>query len=263
MFDLYPLALTLSQLAEVRTSEYKLEQYYRVLDFTRLVEDDEASEIEQFVKTAIKADYPVAAICLYPQYLAQAKRLINPAKPLAIATVVNFPDGNTSFEQLEKEIRFAIEQGADEIDFVYPYQPYLKDNSDMEGLTLLEKVRACCADKKLKVILETGAFDTPEKIYSLSKSIVDLDVDYIKTSTGKFSIGASFEAVYAIAQAIKDSKQSNRRCGVKVSGGVKTVEQAAQYIKLIELVLNLPSIGPDAIRIGASSLLQELENIPR
>ena len=91
-------------------------------------------------------------------------------------------------------------------------------------------------------------------IYQVSRELLAIGCDFLKTSTGKISQGASLSAVFAILSAIKDART---HCGVKISGGVKASQQALKYAWLAELVME-EKINKDLFRIGASSLLEEL-----
>lgn len=106
----------------------------------------------------------------------------------------------------------------------------------------------------LKIILETGALPDIKTIYDLSRDVLSIGCDFLKTSTGKIDKGASLPALLSILTAIKDS---NKKCGVKVSGGIKVPQQAHQYAYLAELIM-ARKIENDWFRIGASSLLEEL-----
>lgn len=196
--------------------------------------------------------HQVAAICVYMQHLHRFK----PAPShLNLATVLNFPQGTLEITRCIDELNQARILGANEIDYVFPYQSYLAGNRRVT-LAHCAAVAAACQklDLKFKVILETGAFLTMSSIYEVSQEVLSFGCDFLKTSTGKINEGATLSAVFAMLSAIKDSGSG---CGIKVSGGIKTIKNALNYAHLAEL-MNGKKINPSWFRIGASSLLKEI-----
>jgi deoxyribose-phosphate aldolase len=196
--------------------------------------------------------YPIAAICVYPQHLNHFEGLTN----VNLATVINFPYGNEELLTCLAAIDQAVSAGAHEIDYVLAYEDYINGNKQ-KALNQCDVILQSCKKQNLtlKVILETGAFPDMDSIYQLSSELIELGVMFLKTSTGKIAIGATFSAAFAMLTAIYDSPQ--RECGIKLSGGIKTKTQAQQYANLAELTLN-KDIHPSWFRIGASSLLTQL-----
>lgn len=195
--------------------------------------------------------YKVAAVCVYPEHL---KGLKHPA-PYQLATVINFPHGNDTLPSCFTAIEHCLQHGAEEIDYVFPYQHYLNEEKEYALNHCAHIIKACAKHNlTVKIILESGAFLNTETLYDLSLKLIDLGGNFLKTSTGKIEQGASLSAAFALLSAIKDSQAD---CGIKVSGGVKTVEQAQQYAGLAELIMG-KKIAPNWFRIGASSLLDEL-----
>lgn len=236
-------------LAEEKEAEVSNEHLVSCIDLTLLNEHEPA---EAFSSIKEKAEcHPIAAICVFPQFLSLFLSLTNRHR----ATVVNFPQGNSDFESCLTELEAALTLGADEIDFVLPYQDYLY-GTKQHALEQCKRVSDYCKDHKLtlKIILETGAFSNLEVTYQLARELIDLGVDFLKTSTGKIAQGASYSTAFTLLSAIKDAAAP---CGLKVSGGIKTAAQAIGYARLAQLVLNKP-LDKSWFRIGASSLLDEL-----
>lgn len=225
------------------------EQLVRCIDLTLLTDAPEKGQIDELKMRA--QHYPVAAVCVAIPYLAQ----LNTQANLRLATVVNFPGGNSSVSKCLTEINNAINGGAQEIDYVFPYQTYL-NNDKRYALNHYETIYQYCKKNNLlfKVILETGAFSEVNTVYELSKTLINIGCDFLKTSTGKIAQGASMPAAFALLSAIKDT---GAHCGLKVSGGVKTVEQAHNFALLAELMMDKP-ITDEWFRIGTSSLLEQL-----
>lgn len=225
------------------------EQLIHCIDLTLL--DDKASpEALELLKVQAQSNN-VAAICVLMQHLHQ----FYPTNPIQLATVVNFPQGTDELNRCLKHIAEAKELGANEIDYVLPYHSYLEGNT-RQVLASCDAISKACDNNQLilKIILETGAFPDMHSVYNISKELIAIGCNFLKTSTGKIPQGATLAAVFAILSAIKDTGSS---CGVKVSGGVRSPQQALNYAHLAELIIE-KRIASNWFRIGASSLLDEL-----
>lgn len=225
-------------------------QLIQCLDLTIL---DESAPIESLQSLKVQAQSnQVAAICVYMKHLHH----FSASSSTALATVINFPQGSEDLNQSLESIIEAKQLGANEIDYVFPYHSYFNGNKQQALDSCNAISQACKKDHlTLKIILETGAFPDMQQIYQVSKELIKVECDFLKTSTGKIAQGASLAAVFAILSAIKDSNSS---CGLKVSGGVKTPQQAQNYAQLAELIVG-KKISSNWFRIGASSLLNELK----
>lgn len=225
-----------------------------MLDLTSLNNDDAAPKIEKFCKKATTPYGNVAAVCVYPEFVPVVKESLNDTGVKA-ATVVNFPKGEGSVESVRKEIKNAIELGADEIDAVFPYKKFMSGDKEFCADFLKMVVEECGKNITTKIILETGELKTTKLIKEASKMCIDADVNFIKTSTGKTKISATPEAANAILETIKESK---KRVGFKASGGIKDTYDAKKYLILTEAILGNNWLSPNTLRIGASSLLDDL-----
>jgi deoxyribose-phosphate aldolase len=219
---------------------------YPLIDLTRLDEAALAEDIDALVAKAQQEH--VAAVCVFPQHLAW----LPPLEAIQRATVVNFPTGNGVHEQVLRDIEHAIhQQQADEIDYVFAYPAYLAGQKSHALAWCREAYELCQQQGRLfKVILETGALHSVDMIYQLSCDVIENGCDMLKTSTGKINIGASLQAAFAMLSAIKDSQGS---CGIKISGGIKTLAQASAYIHLSEQMLD-QAVAKNWFRIGASQV---------
>ncbi len=220
-----------------------------VVDLTLLDKAATPESLQELQKRAQR--FHVAAVCIHIDQLPQ---LINQGS-YKHATVVNFPDATSSNRIVADEIIKAITNGANEIDYVFSYALYI-ENPDK---ALANCYKACLLAHQnsslFKVILETGKISSLETVYSLSLQLLDLGVDFLKTSTGKFRVGATPAAVFAMLKAIADS---NIPCGLKVSGGIKTLQDASVYMCLSENVLR-KKIDKSWFRLGSSSVLDSLD----
>jgi deoxyribose-phosphate aldolase len=197
-----------------------------------------------------------AAICVFPAFVPIVKD--NLQENLDIASVIGFPYPHTFTEVKIAEAAMSVMEGASEIDYVLPSASFLAGNYDDVYMELTE-VKSACQNAKLKVILETGLLNSPEMIKKASILSMAAGADFIKTSTGKYSINATLEAVYVMATAIKEFNQLNSsKVGLKVAGGVSTTSDAVSYYSLVNAVLGEEWLTPDYFRIGASKLVNHL-----
>ncbi|MBE0377490.1 deoxyribose-phosphate aldolase [Pseudoalteromonas prydzensis] len=229
----------------------------QLMDLTSLNTDDTAATIQELV-ASIKANLGTpAAVCVYSEFVDDAK-LALAARELShvkVATVTNFPSGNSELSEVINETLIAIERGADEIDLVLPYQALIAGDQ----ATALEYVRAskeCCPEHvHLKVIIESGELKTPALIKQATELAIAGGADFVKTSTGKVAINATLDATAEILRTIKAS-QSN--VGFKAAGGVKTVADASNYLRLAKDIMGEAYLQPATFRFGASSLLADV-----
>ena len=183
------------------------------LDLTSLGEDDTPEAIERLCAAAAAGGHP-AAVCVYPEHIATARRTLEleHASEVAVATVVNFPDGGNDISRVLRETRRALAAGADEIDIVFPWRAYL--GGDREGGALmLQECKAICGRKILKVILETGELGDPLLIREISFAALGAGADFIKTSTGKAKIGATPAAARTMLECIREQRRQGRLQG--------------------------------------------------
>lgn len=200
----------------------------------------------------------VAAICVWPQHVRTAARSLKGGE-VRIATVINFPAGGVDIERAVDDTRRALADGAGEIDLVMPYAAFLR--GDLSAVSeMVSAVRDVCdRGRCLKVILETGALTLPARIATASRLALESGADFIKTSTGKTAISATPEAAEIMLFAIRDAGHG----GLKVSGGLKSVADAASYLALADRIMGPDWAGPHSFRIGASSLYAALDAAAR
>lgn len=227
------------------------------LDLTRLGEDDERARIEDLCESARTAPLAPAALCVYPEWVATVRRRLDRDGPagVAVATVVNFPDGAADPTRVARETRRAIAAGASEIDVVLPWRA-LRDGDEAAARAVVAACREACGARALmKVILESGELGTALGVRAASLLSLDEGADFLKTSTGKARRGATPEAAQVMLEAIA---ARGGGCGFKASGGVRTLADAARYLELADATLGPGWATPRRFRIGASELLGEL-----
>lgn len=249
------LQIVLEQLLLKQSGSIANDELVSCIDLTLLNKSACAESIIALNDKAIIKQ--VAAICIFSEQLplihGSNDRPLN-NQPL-LATVINFPQGNDDIQRSLSDIDQAMERGAQEIDYVFPYEEYLSGRID-KALECCASVAQYCQERQLslKIIIESGVFSNMDTLYQAARSLIDMGIDFLKTSTGTIEQGASLSAAFTLLSAIKDAQTE---CGIKISGGVKTPDAARNYAYLAELMLNKP-INKKWFRIGASSLLEQL-----
>ncbi|AYD03359.1 deoxyribose-phosphate aldolase [Neorhizobium sp. NCHU2750] len=225
-----------------------------LLDLTNLRDDCDEAAIENLCLRAQTPYGNSAAICIWPRFVAHARKILGAGHPVRIATVVNFPSGDLAVADVVAETAKAVEDGADEIDLVIPYKAFI--GGDEAAVTVMvEAVRAACPHSALKVILETGELKDMLLVRRASELAIAAGADFIKTSTGKVSVNATLEAADIMLRSIRESKA---KVGFKPAGGVSTVADADLYLRLAETIMGPNWIMPSTFRFGASSLLDDI-----
>lgn len=224
------------------------------IDLTSLSNEDTPQSIRALCEKAITPQGSVACVCTYPQFSPLVKDCLN-GTAIKIAAVSNFPAGGDDIEATVADIAHSIELGANEIDVVMPWQRFLAGD-DSFTLEFLQRCKTACGDKaKLKVILETGALITAELIHRASLIAIQAGADFIKTSTGKISIGATLNAAESMLLAIRES---NPNVGFKASGGIRSIADAIPYVQLASEIMGPTWLDARHFRLGASSLLDNI-----
>src|SRR6266446_7186344 len=200
----------------------------------------------------------VAAICVYPALVADAKEALKGSTVKVASVATGFPSGQTFRDIKLAETRAAAEAGADEIDMVIDRGAFLSG----DFLTVFEEivdVKDACGEAHLKVILETGELETFDNVRKASHLAMAAGADFIKTSTGKVAPAATPPVVLVMLEAIRDFYlDTGRRIGMKPAGGIKTSKQALHLLVLVKETLGDAWLTPDLFRLGASTLTNDL-----
>lgn len=249
--------------AENMTPEV-MRMLFGCIDLTTLKATDSQQSVAAFTERVNDfenehGDLPnVAAICVYPNF-AHVVRTVLEVSGVNVACVAGgFPSSQTFPEVKVAETALAVEGGADEIDVVINLGDFL--DGDWEQVADdLDEIKHSCRERSLKVILETGALKTARNIRDASVIAMYSGADFIKTSTGKEYPGASLEAAYVMALAIKEyAEKTGRMVGLKVAGGVTTADEAVAYYTIVKEVLGEKWLSSEYFRIGASRLANNL-----
>jgi deoxyribose-phosphate aldolase len=228
-----------------------------LVDLTSLNSTDDAASVRSLAALASTAAGRVAALCIWARFIPIAADCLR-GTGVPIAVVANFPAGAPDVAAAAAETGAAVADGADEVDVVFPYRALLAGD-DSTGLELVRACRAACGSHtRLKVILETGQLPTREWITRAAELAIEGGAHFLKTSTGKTTPGTTLPAAAILLDAIEAARARGITVGLKVSGGVRTIEEARAYLELYEQRFGSNSATPANFRIGASSLITPL-----
>ena len=200
----------------------------------------------------------VAAVCVYPALVRVAKEALEGSDIKVASVATGFPSGQTDFDSRLEEIRFAIDEGADEVDMVISRGKFL--SGDFQ--TVFDEVaqaKKMCGKLHLKVILETAELVTLDNIRRASEISMSAGADFIKTSTGKAKCGATQPVTLVMLEAIRDFYlKTNKKVGMKPAGGISDAKTAIRYLIMVKETLGKDWLTPDLFRFGASSLANDI-----
>lgn len=229
-----------------------------LMDLTSLNDQDNPSSINTFLQSARNTLGDVAAVCVYKQFVVQAKQFLSSTN-IKVATVINFPSGEKDVGEVVNEAKEALALGADELDLVIPYKEYIEfGGSDVACEMIKECKKLCGESRTLKVIIESGELRSRILIAKVARDAIENGADFIKTSTGKTENGASLAAAEIILKEV--AKIKDKSIGVKISGGVRTEEDAISYLNLAHNIMGEGFISPTTFRFGVSGLLSNILN---
>ena len=243
-----------------------------LLDLTTLEGDDTIGKVEKLCIKGLnpisdellkKLNIPngtihVGAICVYHNLVSHAKKVLNGKLPIA-AVSTGFPAGLSSFQTRKKEIVNSINDGADEIDIVIN-RSFVLRNEWKKLYDEINDFKQAANGKKLKVILGTGNVGTLRNVAKASLVAMMAGADFIKTSTGKEKTNASLNNSLVMLRMIREFYEfSGKRVGFKPAGGISSAKDILNYLMLMYEELGEKWINPSLFRIGASSLLVDIE----
>ncbi len=200
----------------------------------------------------------VAAVCVYPSLVSTAKEALEGTGVKTASVATGFPAGQISLEAKLKDTEDAVAAGADEIDMVISRDAFLAGN-DARVQSEIARVKDACGEAHLKVILETAELGSYDHVRHASMIAMEAGADFIKTSTGKSSAGATPGVCLVMLEAIRDyAERTGRAVGFKAAGGVSTSKAALHRLVLVKETLGDEWLTPERTRIGASSVLNDL-----
>jgi deoxyribose-phosphate aldolase len=244
-----------------------------LMDLTTLSGDDTPGRVRRLCAKArqpVRADLleamgasqlpiRVGAVCVYHRFVSTAVEALDGSGIPVAAVSAGFPAGLSPLAQRLDEIRASVAAGAEEIDIVITRSHVLTE----DWRALYEEVRAMretCGDAHIKTILATGELGTLRNVARASVVCMMAGADFIKTSTGKEPVNATLPVGLVMARAIRDFRErTGHMVGLKPAGGIRTAKDALDWLVLIKEELGDRWLRPDLFRLGASSLLTDIE----
>lgn len=234
-----------------------------MIDLTTLEGKDTEGKVRQLCYKAMhlhdELEVPsVAAICVYPNMVATARKALKGSNVKVASVATAFPSGMSSQEVKLADTKMAVDQGADEIDMVISrgrfhqgdYQ-YVYDE--------IALIKEACGKARLKVILETGELGTPDQVRRASDIAILAGADFIKTSTGKISPAATMPTTLLMLEAIKDHyMKTGKMVGMKPAGGISDAKTALHYLVMLKETLGDAWMSSEWFRFGASRLANDV-----
>jgi deoxyribose-phosphate aldolase len=243
------------------------------IDLTTLAGDDTPGRVRRLCAKAKKpirddilealglaeAGITTGAVCVYPTMVPHAVKALEGSNIPVASVATGFPAGLTPLPQRLAEIRYAVGEGAREIDIVITREYVLTQN--WEALfDEIASMREACGDAHMKAILATGDLNTLRNVYRASMVAMQAGADFIKTSTGKEDVNATIPVSLTMVRALRDyGERTGIEIGFKPAGGMKTAKDAMLWLFLMKEELGLPWLQPELFRLGASSMLGDIE----
>ena len=221
------------------------------LDYTLLDYNVDEKQITEFYQKATK--WKPAAVCVLPSEVYRAKETLD--SQIIVASAAGcFPNPNGNISQRIQDIKTAIKGGADEIDLVMDFEAMM-DLRPGDARATLEQLINECEGLTVKVILESSCLDL-EEMEQAAKIAIDCGADFLKSSTGRRG-----GCTPLVAEILSEIAQDHGEVGIKISGGIRTLQDLKNHLDSMENAIQVTSLGPERFRIGASSLLNSIEEI--
>jgi deoxyribose-phosphate aldolase len=244
--------------------QWALDLAISMIDLTTLEGQDTPGKVRALCAKARQPDPAdptaprVAAICVYSDLARVAARELAGTGIRVASVATSFPSGRASLDVKLADVRYAIAEGADEVDMVIDRGAFLAGNHDLVYSEIVA-VKEACGEAHLKVILETGELATYDNVRRASWLAMLAGADFIKTSTGKVSPAATLPVTMVMLEAVRDFRAAHgRQVGVKPAGGIRTAKDAIRYLVLVNETAGEDWLDPAWFRLGASSLLNDL-----
>lgn len=235
-----------------------------MIDLTTLEGKDSEGKVKQMCYKAMHPHdaFPgipqVAAVCVYPNYVRTAKKALRGSKIKVASVSTAFPSGNAPMKVKLDDTKFAVDEGADEIDMVISRGKFLTGEYNFV-FDEIAAIKEACGDAHLKVILETGELSTLDNVRKASDLAILAGADFIKTSTGKIQPAATMPVTLVMLEAIRDYYYSTgKMIGMKPAGGIANSKLALHYLVMVKETLGAAWLDPDWFRFGASKLANDI-----
>lgn len=200
----------------------------------------------------------VAAVCVYPSMVKTAKKAVEGSGIKVASVATGFPSGQAPRDVKIRDTKFAVAQGADEVDMVISRGKFLEGEYNYV-FDEIAAIKEACGDARLKVILETGELVTFDKVRKASDIAMHAGADFIKTSTGKVTPAATMPVTLVMLEAIKDFYfKTGKMIGMKPAGGISKAKLALHYLVMLNETLGKDWMNNHWFRFGASSLANDV-----
>jgi deoxyribose-phosphate aldolase len=200
----------------------------------------------------------VAAVCVYPSMVRIARKELEGTKIKIASVSTAFPSGQAPLQVKLDDTRFAVEEGAHEIDMVISRGEFLRGEYNFV-FDEIAAIKEACGDAHLKVILETGELCTLDNVRKASDLAMHAGADFIKTSTGKVTPAATMEVTLVMLEAIRDYYyKTGKMIGMKPAGGIRESKLMISYLVMLRETLGQAWLHPDWFRFGASALANDI-----
>jgi deoxyribose-phosphate aldolase len=241
-----------------------LHMVLNMIDLTTLEGKDTPGKVQQMCYKAqhlhdVHPGLPtVAAVCVYPSMVSIARKALGNSSVKIASVSTAFPSGQSTREIKLADTKFAVDQGADEIDMVISRGKFLAGEYSFV-FDEIAAIKEACGKARLKVILETGELCTLDHVRMASDIAIHAGADFIKTSTGKIQPAATMQVTYTMLMAIKDYyDQTGIMIGMKPAGGISTAKLALHNLVMVKEILGSPWLSNEWFRFGASSLANDV-----
>ncbi|MEI7735829.1 MAG: deoxyribose-phosphate aldolase [Ferruginibacter sp.] len=235
-----------------------------MIDLTTLEGKDTDGKVKQLCYKAMHLHdvYPglptVAAVCVYPSMVRVAKKALEGSGIKVASVATAFPSGQASRDVKLRDTKFAVNEGADEIDMVISRGKFHMGEYNFV-FDEIAAIKEACGGARLKVILETGELGTYDKVRRASDIAMYAGADFIKTSTGKISPAATMPVTLVMLEAIRDFYyKTGKRIAMKPAGGISKSKLALHYLVMLNEVLGEAWMSNEWFRFGASSLANDI-----
>jgi deoxyribose-phosphate aldolase len=235
-----------------------------MIDLTTLEGKDTPGKVQQMCYKAMHIHYgyeglpTVAAVCVYPTHVKTAKQALKGSDVKVASVATAFPSGNSTLEVKIGDTKYAVSEGADEIDMVISRGEFLNGNYNFV-FDEIAAIKEACGKARLKVILETGELSTLDNVRLASDIAILAGADFIKTSTGKIQPAATQPVTLVMLEAIRDHyDKTGVMIGMKPAGGISTAKIALQYLVMLYETLGPKWMSNEWYRFGASSLANDV-----
>lgn len=235
-----------------------------MIDLTTLEGKDTEGKVRQMCYKAehLHDVYPglptVAAVCVYPTFVKIAKDALKNTQIKVASVATAFPSGQSTRAIKIADTKFAVDNGADEVDMVISRGEFLKKNYNFV-FDEIAAIKEACGKARLKVIFETGEISTLDNVRLASEIAIHAGADFIKTSTGKISPAATMPVTLVMLEAIRDHYYATgKMIGMKPAGGISTAKSALHYLIMLRETLGNAWLSNEWFRFGASSLANDI-----